>query len=122
MKTEFADETQRDLQDEINALKTSLLDTKRQLYAHSKLIMEALELQRQIDLLKTVIRDLRNNGTATIVWIKAADAALLGGGISLNQLRSDRRNGIIPLHGWRKKNSRVYEYRQDIICSLFLHP
>lgn len=81
-----------------------------------------LELERQLAVVAQVVADLKSDPAklAKVAWVKAADAAVLSGGISLNQLANRRKAGVIPRHGWRQINARVFEYRTDVILSVML--
>lgn len=76
-------------------------------------------LEKTISYIEEVVNLLRENPAALsrICWIKAADAAVLGGGITMEQLRIRRIKGTIPRHGWRQINKRVFEYREDVILA-----
>lgn len=105
---------------EIAQLRAEIASARQWMVQWNKDRRKMADLERQVDLLTSTVADLRSKPKANVAWIKASDAAVLGGGISMNQLARRRKDGTIPNIGWRQINSRVFEYRSDVILAALL--
>lgn len=110
-------------------LAAEIAHLREQMAASQRYLREMQRLQRRLDTVESALGVVqgwikeRQEGPAAEsrrLWLKASVAAISAGGISMLTLAERRRDGTIPRHGWRKINSRCYEYREDVILSVLL--